>query len=145
MLIKKCPPFHGIQKFTLKLIRSNKPNKFSPLHPPYFLKIYCNIIPPFMPQFSKWLFLSGFLMQLLFAFCFTHLILVDFISLTISREKQKFWSTSPCSFTQPPVVCLLLAPPIHASMLFPLNEKQQVTMFMKNMNTEAAQILRVCV
>jgi len=65
-----------------------------PVHnfPPYFPKMYSNVIFPSMPKTSKWLLPSGFPTKILYAFLIispmrpAHLIFIDLITLVMFGE-----------------------------------------------------------
>jgi hypothetical protein len=62
--------------------------------------------------------LHAFLFSQIRATCLAHRILFDFTNLTILGEKYKLWSSSLCSFLQPPVTSSLFGPNILLNTLF---------------------------
>jgi len=72
-------------------------SKMNPVHtfPPYFSKIYSNIILPSMPSLPSSVFPSGFPTKILYTFVVfpmyatqpTHLILLDLITIIILEYK----------------------------------------------------------
>jgi hypothetical protein len=72
------------------------------------------------------LFPSGFLTKILYTFlispmhttCLAQLILLDLIIVTIFGKIYKLWSSSLCSFLQPPTTSSLLGPNVFLSTLF---------------------------
>jgi hypothetical protein len=51
--------------------------------------------------------------------CFTHLIVLDLITIVMSAEAYKLWSFSLCSILQPSRISSLLGPSVKQGLLFP--------------------------
>jgi hypothetical protein len=110
-------------------------NQSNPVHtnPFYLSKIHFNIIHLPISWSSSGLFPSGF--TTIRANYPAHLILLDLIILIILGEEYKLWSSSLCSFLQPPVTSSLFGPNILLSTLFlntlnvcsSLNVREQVS------------------
>jgi hypothetical protein len=101
-------------------------SQINPVHiPSYLSEIHFNIIHV-STAWSRSHFPSGFPVNTLYAFLFSliratfrsHLILLDSIILIILGGKYKLWSSSLCSFLQPPITSSLFGPNILLSTLF---------------------------
>jgi len=98
----------------------------SPYPTSHFLKIYLNIILPSLPRSPKCFFPSGFPTETLYTpllssictTCFTHLILLDFITQTILGEEYRSLSSSLCNFLHSLVTSSLVGPNILLNILF---------------------------
>ena len=103
-----------------------EPDQPSPCTPSYFLKMYFNVILPFIPGSSKWSLSLRFSHQkpvftLPLPICKTcpaHLILLDMMAQIIYNDKYRSWSPSLCSYLHSPVTSLFLGPNIFLSILF---------------------------
>ena len=92
----------------------------------HFLKIHFNFIPHLHLGLPSGLFPSGFPTKTLYtplpspirATCPAYLILLDFITRTISGEQYRSLSSSLCSFLHSPVTSSLLGPNILLNTLF---------------------------
>jgi hypothetical protein len=104
---------------------SPKPDQSSPYHTSYLRSILI-LSTHLRLGLSSGPFPSGFPTNTLYAFfcyliratCPAHLILPDFIFLIIHCEEYKVWSSSLCSFLQPPVTSSLSGPNILLNTLF---------------------------
>ena len=103
------------------------PSRSSPKVPTYhFLKLHHNIYLPSTTRSSKWSLFLRFphqhpvyaLLSIICSTCPAHLILLDFITWTISGEEQRSLSSSLCSFLHCPVTSSLLGSSNLLSTLF---------------------------
>jgi len=115
---------HNSLPLVLSLSRINSVHTF----PLYFPRIHSVIFFPSTPRFSKWplpfrfqtKILYKFLISTLHSTCSTHLILQELITLIISVEAYKLWSSLLCCLLHSPDASSLLCPNISLSTLFPL-------------------------
>jgi hypothetical protein len=90
----------------------------TPYHHILFFKINFSIILPSMPRSHNWSLPFRFLTETLYAIlihiihntCLKNLTLLDLMALINTHEDYKLWSSSLCSFLNPPVTSSLLGP-----------------------------------
>jgi len=109
---KKTPRLLWNPKVHYRVNKESATGQLNPVHTfrPYF-KIHFNIIP-------SGLFTSGFQTKILYATCYTPVVILDLNTLMIFGEEYKLWSFSLRNFLQSPVTSSLLGPNILFSALF---------------------------
>ena len=131
-LVKKLPAFHGTRTFITALtsVRHLSPSWASPIqsiytHPTSWRSVLI-LSAHLRLGLPSGLLTSGFPTKTLYtplsspvcATCPTHLILLDFITRTISGVEYKSFSSSLCNLLHSPVTSSLLSPNILLSTMF---------------------------
>ena len=124
----KIPAFYETRNFIISNIKARHLSLSwsNPVHAPFHLKLYFNIISRLCLGLPSGLFYSGLptktlrvpLHSPIRATCTAHLIFLDFITRTIFGEQYRSLSSSLCSFIHSLVTLSLLGPNIVLSSLF---------------------------
>jgi hypothetical protein len=123
-LLKDFPTFYGTRRFITVFTRALRcllswARSIQPIPPhPVSLRSILILFTHLRLGLPSGLFPSGFHTNILYAFllspirttCSAHLIVLDLIILIILGEEYKLWSSTLCSFLQPPVTSSLFGP-----------------------------------